>query len=283
MRSYGDPCGVARGLDVIGERWALLVVRDLLLGPKRFNDLHAGLPGVSPNVLAQRLRELAEHGVVQRRDLPPPARVRLYELTDRGRALEPLLLHLGRWGSQAPTTPDGSLGIDSILLSIKAAFDPARTAEQGSVYELHIDSDTYCIEITDDSLNISRETAHQPPRPPSPPTSTPSAPSANTRSRWPRHWTRAHCTSTASNTPNNASQAFSWPRSPRPPTRPTRPALESPGLHHRERGSVGGGGRVRGSGTGGRQQVKALGPVEAERPGDVGEVRVHATTRCNGR
>lgn len=163
MRSYGDPCGVARGLDVIGERWALLVVRDLLLGPKRFNDLHAGLPGVSPNVLAQRLRELAEHGVVQRRDLPPPARVRLYELTDRGRALEPLLLHLGRWGSQAPTTPDGSLGIDSILLSIKAAFDPARTAEQGSVYELHIDSDTYCIEITDDSLNISRETAHQPP------------------------------------------------------------------------------------------------------------------------
>lgn len=159
MRSYGDPCGVARGLDVIGERWALLVVRDLLLGPKRFNDLHAGLPGVSPNVLTQRLRELTDHGVVQRRDLPPPARVRLYELTDWGRALEPVLLHLGRWGSQAPTRPDGPLGIDSILLSIKASFDPARATESGFVYELRIDPDTYCIEVADDSLHISRDTA----------------------------------------------------------------------------------------------------------------------------
>ncbi|SDM37955.1 DNA-binding transcriptional regulator, HxlR family [Nonomuraea jiangxiensis] len=163
MRSYGDPCGVARGLDIIGERWALLVVRDLLLGPKRFNDLHAGLPGVSPNVLTQRLRDLTEHGVVQRRELPPPARVRLYELTDWGRALEPLLLHLGRWGSQAPTTPDGPLGIDSILLSIKAVFDPANAAEPAGVYELRIDADTYVIEVTDGSLHISRDTAPEPP------------------------------------------------------------------------------------------------------------------------
>ncbi|KAB2352218.1 winged helix-turn-helix transcriptional regulator [Actinomadura rudentiformis] len=163
MRSYGDPCGVARGLDVIGERWALLVVRDLLLGPKRFNDLHAGLPGVSPNVLTQRLRDLTEHGVVQRRDLPPPARVRLYELTDWGRDLEPLLLHLGRWGSQTPTTPDGLLGIDSILLSIKAAFDPANAAESSGLYELRIDADTYVIEDTADSLRISRDTAPNPP------------------------------------------------------------------------------------------------------------------------
>ncbi|MEV0087537.1 helix-turn-helix domain-containing protein [Saccharopolyspora sp. NPDC050642] len=163
MRSYGDPCGVARGLDVIGERWALLVVRDLLLGPKRFNDLHAGLPGISPNVLTQRLRDLTEHGVVRRRDLPPPARVRLYELTDWGRALEPLLLHLGRWGSQAPTTPDRPLGVDSILLSIKAAFDPARATESVGVYELRIDADTYSIEVTDDSLHVSRDTAPKPP------------------------------------------------------------------------------------------------------------------------
>ncbi|MFE3454961.1 winged helix-turn-helix transcriptional regulator [Nonomuraea sp. NPDC059194] len=163
MRSYGDPCGVARGLDIIGERWALLVVRDLLLGPKRFNDLHAGLPGVSPNVLTQRLRDLTEHGVVQRRDLPPPTRVRLYELTDRGRALEPLLLHLGRWGSQAPTTPDGLLGIDSILLSIKAAFDLTQAAHLHGIYELHIDADTYYIEVTDDSLHISRDSAPKPP------------------------------------------------------------------------------------------------------------------------
>ncbi|MGK8509590.1 winged helix-turn-helix transcriptional regulator [Nocardia asiatica] len=164
IRSYGDPCGVARGLDIIGERWALLVVRDLLLGPKRFNDLHAGLSGISPNVLAQRLRDLTEHGVVQRRDLPPPTRVRLYELTDWGRALEPLLLHLGRWGSQTATAPDAVLGIDSIMLSIKAAFDPAAaTHHPHGSYELHIDAETYFIEITEDSLHISRDRAPKPP------------------------------------------------------------------------------------------------------------------------
>ena len=72
-RSYGEQCGVARSLDVIGERWALLIVRELLLGPKRFNDLLAGLPGASPNVISQRLRELVEDGVIAQRELPPPA------------------------------------------------------------------------------------------------------------------------------------------------------------------------------------------------------------------
>lgn len=163
MRSYGDPCGVARGLDVLGERWAVLVVRDLLLGPKRFNDLLGGLRGVSPNVLSQRLRELTEDGVVQRRDLGPPTRVRLYELTEWGRALEPLLLQLGRWGSQAPPLPEGALGIDSLLLSIRAAFDPARAADLGGVYEFRVDADTYVAEVADDSVRIRRETAPGPP------------------------------------------------------------------------------------------------------------------------
>ncbi|RKR86452.1 HxlR family transcriptional regulator [Micromonospora pisi] len=159
LRSYGDPCGVARGLDVIGERWAALVVRDLLLGPKRFNDLLGGLPGVSPNVLSQRLRELTEHGVVQRREMGAPTRVRLYELTDWGRALEPLLLQLGRWGSQAPPLPEGALGVDSLLLSIKAGFDPAQAAELRGVYEFHVDADTYLAEVGDDSVQIRRDTA----------------------------------------------------------------------------------------------------------------------------
>jgi len=163
MRSYGDPCGVARGLDVIGERWSLLVVRDLLLGPKRFNDLLGGLPGVSPNVLSQRLRELTEQGVLQRRELPPPARVRLYELTEWGRALEPILLQLGCWGSQAPSPPEGSLGIDSLLLSIKAGLDPVQAAKLGGVYEFRIDADAYLVEVTDGSVRISRATAPKPP------------------------------------------------------------------------------------------------------------------------
>ncbi|WP_066940747.1 winged helix-turn-helix transcriptional regulator [Microtetraspora fusca] len=158
-RSYGDLCGVARGLDVVGERWALLVVRDLLLGPKRFSDLLGGLPGVSPNVLSQRLRELAEHGVIQRRDLGPPARVHLYELTERGRGLEPVLLELGRWGSHAPPPPEGVFGIDSLLLGIKAGFDPARAADLRGVYEFRVGADTYLAEVADDAVKVSRGSA----------------------------------------------------------------------------------------------------------------------------
>ena len=84
-RTYGDRCGIARALDLVGERWALLIVRELLLGPKRFTDLRAGLPHVSPDVLAQRLRELEQAEVLRRGTLPPPAASRIYELTDRGR------------------------------------------------------------------------------------------------------------------------------------------------------------------------------------------------------
>ena len=111
-RTYGDACGIPRALDRVGERWALMVIRELVLGPKRFTDLRTGLPGASPNVLAQRLRELEHAGVVRRRRLPPPAASQVYELTDWGRELEPVLLALGRWGAPVsythltlPTTP----------------------------------------------------------------------------------------------------------------------------------------------------------------------------------
>src|ERR1700691_5973098 len=123
-RSYGDQCGVARSLDVIGERWALLIVRELLLGPKRFNDLLAGLPGASPNVISQRLRELTGSGVVRHRDLGPPARVGVYELTDWGRDLEPVIVHLGQWGTQAPLPEDAGWSLDSLLIALQAAADP---------------------------------------------------------------------------------------------------------------------------------------------------------------
>src|SRR6266508_3352318 len=101
-RRYADPCGIARALDVIGERWALLIIRELMLGPRRFGQIRDGLPDTSPNVLAQRLRELEDDGVVRRHTLDPPASVVVYELTGRGRALEPLLVELGRWGSATP-------------------------------------------------------------------------------------------------------------------------------------------------------------------------------------
>jgi DNA-binding HxlR family transcriptional regulator/putative sterol carrier protein len=153
---------VARSLDVIGERWALLVVRDLLLGPKRFNDLLGGLPGVSPNVLSQRLRDLVDHGVVSRRDLGAPARVHLYELTEWGHELEPVLLKLGIWGSRAPLPLDRELGLDSLLLSIKAGFDPQRADELRGTYRLRIDGDTYAAKVTDDAVHIERADAPHP-------------------------------------------------------------------------------------------------------------------------
>ena len=98
-RSYGDPCGIARALDVVGERWALLVVRELVLGPKRFTDLRAHLPGIATDVLSQRLRQLEQAGVLRPVAMAAPASGRVYELTARGRELEPVLHALGRWGS----------------------------------------------------------------------------------------------------------------------------------------------------------------------------------------
>jgi len=124
-RSYGDRCGVARALDLVGERWALLVVRELLLGPKRFTDLRAGLPQVGPDVLSQRLRELEGAGLVARRTLDPPVAAKVYELTSRGAQLEPVILELGRFGSVAPF-PDGdpTFGPDALALALKTLYEP---------------------------------------------------------------------------------------------------------------------------------------------------------------
>ena len=161
-RTYGDPCGVARSLDVVGERWALLVVRELLLGPKRFSDLVSGLPGASPNVVSQRLRDLTQHDVVRRVDLGPPARIHLYELTEWGHQLEPVLLHLGRWGAGAPRPEGGELGIDSLVLSIKAALDTRRAQGRSVTFELHVDDHVFTLDLTDGALDARRENASNP-------------------------------------------------------------------------------------------------------------------------
>ena len=158
-RSYGEQCGVARSLDVIGERWALLIVRELLLGPKRFNDLLAGLAGASPNVISQRLRELTASGVVRHRDLGPPARVGVYELTDWGRELEPVILHLGQWGTRAPLPEGAHAGLDSLLLALQATADPAVVNGR---YELRIGADVLTVDGTSGTVRIRRGTADRP-------------------------------------------------------------------------------------------------------------------------
>ncbi|MFJ2769086.1 winged helix-turn-helix transcriptional regulator [Streptomyces sp. NPDC087300] len=100
-RSYDQYCAAARGLDAVGDRWTLLIVRELLAGPRRYTDLHADLPGVSTDVLASRLKDMEQQGLSTRRKLPPPAAAYVYELTDRGRDLLPVLQALAAWGAPA--------------------------------------------------------------------------------------------------------------------------------------------------------------------------------------
>ncbi len=158
MRTYGDRCGIARALDIVGERWALLVVRELLLGPKRFTDLRAGLSHIGPDVLSQRLRELEENGVIRRDKLPPPAASQVYALTERGRALEPVVLELGRWGSHAPVpAEDAPLGADAMMLALKTMF---RGQDLRATYEVRLGEDRYAVRVDGDRLDIERGSAH---------------------------------------------------------------------------------------------------------------------------
>ena len=123
-RRYHDACGAAHGLDLVGERWALLVMRELMLGPRRFGDLKGDLCGVSANVLTQRLEGLEAAGIVRRRKLPPPASVQVYELTDWGYEAQPVFEVLGRWAARSPQH-DPSLPISavSVMMSLRTMFD----------------------------------------------------------------------------------------------------------------------------------------------------------------
>jgi DNA-binding HxlR family transcriptional regulator len=162
-RSYGDRCGVARALDLVGERWALLVVRELLLGPKRFTDLRAGLPQVGPDVLAQRLRDLEQSGLVRRGTLPPPAGSRIYELTERGRELEPVVIALGRFGSVAPFPPgEAGIGVDAVVIALKSLFAPAAADGIAATYELRLGEQRFRLDVADGRLEIARGSAPAP-------------------------------------------------------------------------------------------------------------------------
>lgn len=161
MRSYRDLCGIARALDVVGERWALLVVRELLHGPKRFADLHRGLPGTSQNVLTQRLRELEESGVLVRRRALPPAGGTVYELTPRGHDLRPVLLALGQWGSPLPPGPGSAqeLSPDALVVALRTTFQPAAAADLRGTVRLDLPSDAFRLDVRDGRFDASRSEA----------------------------------------------------------------------------------------------------------------------------
>jgi len=138
-RAYGQFCGLARALEIVGERWVVLIVRDLLVGPKRFTDLRSGLPKIPTNVLASRLKELEAAGVIRRRLLPRPAGSVIYELTEFGSELEDVVIRLGRWGAKLLDQPrvDEIITEDSMVMAMRSTFhgEAARGLRAG--YELH--------------------------------------------------------------------------------------------------------------------------------------------------
>lgn len=162
-RSYGDACAAAHAMELVGERWALLVVRELVLGPKRFTDLREGLPGISPNVLTQRLEELEEASVVRRRKLPPPASSWVYELTEWGQELEPVIMALGRWAARSPCLPQGaSISVDSLILSFRTMFDPGRASGLEARYEFRFGEDRFHAHVAGGRLDLARGSARDP-------------------------------------------------------------------------------------------------------------------------
>lgn len=162
-RTYGEACAAAHALDLVGERWALLVVRELLLGPKRFADLRTGIPGASPDVLSRRLKELERAGIVRRRKLPPPAASRVYELTEWGMDLEPVIVSLGRWGARSPHLPlDAGMGVDSLILSFRTMFDPDAAEGFEAAYELRLGEDVFHAKVGDGRFGIVRGSAERP-------------------------------------------------------------------------------------------------------------------------
>ncbi len=154
-RDYFDGCAAAHALDLVGERWALLVVRELLLGPKRFTDLRTGLPHASPNVLSQRLRELEDAGVLRRRRLPPPAASAVYELTEWGIELEPVLQTLGRWAARS--LPEAEhIGVDSLVLSMRTMFSSLKAEGVDEVVQFVLADQPFVARIRDGALTMER-------------------------------------------------------------------------------------------------------------------------------
>jgi DNA-binding HxlR family transcriptional regulator len=155
-RHYDDACAAAHALDLVGERWALLVMRELMLGPRRFGDLRAQLPGISANVLTQRLDGLEAAGIVTRRRLPPPANAPVYALTEWGLESEPIFQALGRWAARSPLhDPSLPFSAASLILSLRTMLDPARAEGLDARIGFRLGAETFLAHIADGGIEIA--------------------------------------------------------------------------------------------------------------------------------
>jgi DNA-binding HxlR family transcriptional regulator/putative sterol carrier protein len=163
-RTYDQYCGLAHALDLVGERWTLLIVRELLMGPKRYTDLRAGLPGIASNLLAERLAQLEATGLVRRQRVAPPVPATLYHLTERGRALDTAIVELGRWGGLALGAPEPGRDFraSSFALGMRATFRPRMAAALDAEYEFHIGEETFSFHVGDGEARARQGTATEP-------------------------------------------------------------------------------------------------------------------------
>jgi DNA-binding HxlR family transcriptional regulator len=155
-REYGQYCGITRALELVGERWALLIVRDLLVGPRRYGELAAGLPRIPSNILAARLKELQEAGILRR---APRSRVIVYELTPYGRELEPVVLALGAWGFKALDEPreEQVLTADALAVTLRTAFRPQVAASlPATAYAAHLGPSGLLVRVDGPVLEVVR-------------------------------------------------------------------------------------------------------------------------------
>ena len=159
-RAYQDGCAVAHALDLVGDRWAMPIMRELMLGPKRFTDLRASLPGISANVLTQRLEELEAASVLIRRRLPPPAASQIYELTQWGRESEILFQVLGRWACRSPTMQPGQpMSNVSVVLSMRTMIDRSRIGDLDAVIGFRFGEEEFRALLKDGDFTIDRGSA----------------------------------------------------------------------------------------------------------------------------
>jgi len=162
-RSYDHYCAIARALDTVGDRWALLIARELLPGPRRYTDLHADLPGISTDVLAARLKALESDGVVTRHRLPPPGAATVYELTDRGRQLLPVLTALARWGAAdlAERRPTDAVRAHWFAVPLMALLERLADGVEG-VVEVVLDGGTFHVRLTDGAPSFAEGPVSEP-------------------------------------------------------------------------------------------------------------------------
>lgn len=156
-RRYDDACGTALAREFVGERWALLIIREVMFGPRRFGQIRANLPGISANVLTQRLEGLEAAGIVIRRRLPPPADVHAYDLTDWGRDAETAIREMGRWAARSPRhDPFAFMSTASAMISLRTLIDPVAAAGERMTVAFRFPDDAFVARLADGTLTIVR-------------------------------------------------------------------------------------------------------------------------------